>query len=154
MVKDREAAILNNKPGAEIALPGTLRPIANTSHIASLLDGGLPVGDRTPSSKRLSAIPGYAGLMTRLACAYAQSAGLDLAPVLKRVGLTVRDIEDESVRISVTTQIACLNALAQALDDRLLGFHIAQTMDLRRTGFIYYVAASSAVLGDALQREH
>jgi len=110
------------------------------------------VGDRTPSSKRLSTIPGYAGLMARLACAYARSAGLDLAPVLKRVGLTVRDIEDESVRISVTTQIACLNALAQALDDRLLGFHVAQTMDLRRTGFIYYVAASSAVLGDALQR--
>ena len=43
-----------------------------------------------------------------------------------------------------------LNLLAQALDDRLLGFHVALEMDLRRTDFLYYVAASSAVLGDAL----
>jgi len=112
----------------------------------------MPLGGRTPSSKRLSAIPGCAGLMTRLACAYARRAGLDLQPVLKRVGLTVRDIENESVPLGVTTQIACLNLLAQALNDRLLGFHVAQNMDLRRTGFLYYVAASSDNLGDALQR--
>jgi AraC-like DNA-binding protein len=112
----------------------------------------MPLGDRTPSSRRLSAIPGRAGLMTRLACAYAQRAGLDLAPVLKRIGLTMGDIADETAPLSVTTQIACLNLLADALDDRLFGFHVAQNMDLRRTGFLYYVAASSDTLGDALQR--
>lgn len=137
---------------ADVRQQALRRPIANTSQIARLLDGGMPLGDRTSSSRRLSAIPGCAGLMTRLACAYARRGGLDLQPVLKRVGLTVRDIEDESVPLGVTTQIACLNSLARALDDRLLGFHVAQTMDLRRTGFLYYVAASSDNLGDALQR--
>ena len=75
-----------------------------------------------------------------------------IVEALERVGLTIRDVEDDSVSLSVTTQIACLNLLAQALNDRLLGFHVAQGMDLRRTGFLYYVAASSEILGDALQR--
>ncbi len=89
--------------------------------------------------------------MTRLSCAHAQTAGLDLAPILRAAGLTVRDIEDESLRLSVATQINCLNLLAEALDDRLLGFHVAQTMDLRRTGLLYYAAASSDTLGEAMQ---
>jgi len=69
--------------------------------------------------------------MTRLSCAYAQSVGLDLSPILRDAGLTLRDIEDDSVRLRVATQINCLNLLAQALGDRLLGFHVAETMDLR-----------------------
>jgi AraC-like DNA-binding protein len=89
--------------------------------------------------------------MTRLACARAKAAGIELPPILQQVGLTVRDIEDEGVRLDVRTQIACVNLLAEALDDRLLGFHVAQDMDLRRTGFLYYVAASSDTLGAALQ---
>jgi AraC-like DNA-binding protein len=106
---------------------------------------------RAPSAKQLSAIPSCAGLMTRLCCTHAQNAGIDLPPLLRRAGLTLSDIEDESVRLSVASQIKCLNLLAQALDDRLLGFHVALEMDLRRTGLLYYVAASSAVLGDALR---
>ncbi len=90
--------------------------------------------------------------MTRLCCAHAQNAGIDIAPLLRRSGLTLSDIEDENVKLSVASQIKCVNLLAQALDDRLLGFHVALDMDLRRTGFLYYVAASSAVLGDAVRR--
>ncbi len=105
----------------------------------------------TTPGKRLSAIPDCAGLMTRLCCAHAQSAGLDLTPILRDTGLSLRDIEDDSVRLRVATQINCLNLLAHALGDRLLGFHVAQTMDLRRTGLLYYVAASSDTLGEAVQ---
>jgi AraC-like DNA-binding protein len=107
--------------------------------------------DRKPPAEQLHANPTCAGLMTRLACAYARSTGLDLPPVLRRVGLTVRDVQDESVRFPVMTQINCLNALALTLDDRLLGFHVALDMDLRQTGFLYYAAASSDVLTAALQ---
>lgn len=89
--------------------------------------------------------------MTRLCCAHARGLSLDLAPILKRTGLTESDLRDESVRLSVATQIKCLNLLAEALGDRLLGFHVAQRMDLRRTGFLYYVAASSETLGDAMR---
>ena len=49
--------------------------------------------------------------MTRLCCAHAQNAGIDLPPLLRRAGLTLRDIEDESVRLSVASQIKCINLL-------------------------------------------
>ncbi|MGA9320188.1 MAG: AraC family transcriptional regulator ligand-binding domain-containing protein [Xanthobacteraceae bacterium] len=107
---------------------------------------------RTPPAKRLSTIPSCAGVMTRAACARARAAGVDLPPLLRRIGLTARDIENESVPLRVTSQIKCLNLVAEALGDRLLGFHVAQGMDLRRGGLLYYVAASSEVLGDALHR--
>jgi len=89
--------------------------------------------------------------MTRLAYAHARNAGVDLPPLLQRAGLSVRDIEDESIRLSVKAQINFLNLLAEALHDRLLGFHLARDMDLRRTGFLFYVAASSEFLAEALQ---
>src|SRR5262249_56505798 len=44
------------------------------------------------------------------------------------------------------------NFAATELHDDLLGFHLAHLPDLRELGFLYYVAASSEVLGDALQR--
>jgi AraC-like DNA-binding protein len=88
--------------------------------------------------------------MTRLACAYAQRSGYDLSPLLRRFGLAPKDIEDDNVPIAVTTQIDLLNRLAEALNDKLLGFHIGNEFNLRATGFLYYAAASSETLGEAL----
>lgn len=105
----------------------------------------------TPALQRLSAIPNRAGLLTRLACERARKSGIDLQPLLRRVGLTIRDIDDESVPLSATAQINCLNLLADVLNDRLLGFHLAQGIELQRAGFIYYIAASSETLGTAVQ---
>jgi AraC-like DNA-binding protein len=89
--------------------------------------------------------------MTRLASAYARNAGVAVPPLLRQVGLTARDLHDENFRLPVKTQIECINALAQALDDRLLGFHVALDLDLRRAGFLYYAAASSDLLDSALR---
>ena len=126
-------------------------PLAVESQIGRFVGTGASLRNRTTPRKRLSAIPDCAGLMTRLCCAHARSAGLDLTPILRDAGVSLRNIEDESVRLSVATQINCLNLLAQALGDPLLGFHVALTMNLRRTGLLYYVAASSDTLGEAVQ---
>lgn len=88
--------------------------------------------------------------MTRLACARAKNAGINLPPLLHRVGLKLGDIENDSIPISVASQVKCLNLLAATLADDLLGFHVARDMDLRSTGFLYYVAASAKTLGDGL----
>jgi AraC-like DNA-binding protein len=45
-----------------------------------------------------------------------------------------------------------LDVTANALVDDFLGFHLAQRVDLRELGLLFYVAASSEKLGDALQR--
>jgi AraC-like DNA-binding protein len=104
-----------------------------------------------PPTKSLSTIPSCAGLFTRLAFARAKAAGIDLPPLLHRVRLSLQDLEDESIRLRVATQIQSLDLLADALGDRLLGFHLGEEIDPRRTGFLYYAAASSDILGHAMQ---
>lgn len=103
-------------------------------------------------AKRLGALPTATGGIARLAYARAQEAGVELGPLLKKAGLTDRQIKDSDVRLNVHHQIQFLNLVAHALHDELLGFHLAQVPDLRELGLIYYVAASSETLGDALQR--
>jgi AraC-like DNA-binding protein len=93
-----------------------------------------------------------AGGMTRLAYARAKAAGIALDPLLRRTGLTRQQIENPQNVIRVRDQIKFLNLLAIILEDDLLGFHLAQTSDLRDLGLLYYVFASSEVLIDALQR--
>jgi AraC-like DNA-binding protein len=90
--------------------------------------------------------------MTRLAYARSKEAGVDVVSLLKKAGLTLHQIEDPGARLKVRDQINFLNLAANALHDGLLGFHLAQSADLRELGAIYYVSASSEFLGTALQR--
>jgi AraC-like DNA-binding protein len=103
-------------------------------------------------SKRLGALPTASGGIARLACAYAQRAGIELKPLLKEAGLTDQQIKEPGARMAVHRQIQFLNVVANALGDEFLGFQLAQSLDLRELGLLFYVAASSETLGDALQR--
>ena len=98
------------------------------------------------------AIPTAAGGLTRLAYARACEAGIDLKPLLKKAGLSEQQIGNRDTRLDVRNQIRFLNLVANALHDELLGFHLAQSADLREMGWLYYVAASSETLSEALQR--
>jgi AraC-like DNA-binding protein len=102
--------------------------------------------------KRIGTLPTATGKIARLAYARARQAGIELKPLLTKAGLTDRQLEDPDARMSVERQIQFLNLVADALQDEFLGFHLAQSGDLRELGLIYYVAASSETLGDALQR--
>ncbi|HEY1473293.1 MAG TPA: AraC family transcriptional regulator ligand-binding domain-containing protein [Pseudolabrys sp.] len=92
------------------------------------------------------------GGIARLACARAKSAGVALKPLLKQADITRQQIENPRLRISVIDQIRLLNLVAAALEDDLLGFHLAETADFRTLGLFHYVLASSDVLIDALKR--
>ncbi len=98
---------------------------------------------------RVGALPTASGAITRLAYAHAKEAGVELEPILKKVELTVHQIEDPSVRLRVRDQIRFLNLVAIALKDDFLGFHLAQSPDLREMGWLYYVSASSETMGEA-----
>ena len=104
------------------------------------------------SIKQLSDLPTVQGGLTRLAADRVRRAGIKLQPLLSRVGLTVDQIGDPERRISASNQIAFLEAAAEALNDDLLGFSLAEEFDLRDLGLLYYVMASSDTLGDALKR--
>ena len=79
-------------------------------------------------------------------------AGSTFEPLLRQANLTPHQIKNTNLRLSVHDQITFLNLIAKALQDDLLGFHLAQSPDLRELGFLYYVSASSDTLGDALHQ--
>jgi hypothetical protein len=89
--------------------------------------------------------------MTRRAFEHLKSS-CDAEALLHRAGLTLQGIEDPQARIGAESQIAFLKLASEALDDPLLGFHLAESFEPRELGLLYYVQASSANLGEALAR--
>src|SRR6266550_1924113 len=104
------------------------------------------------SEQDLASIPTAQGGLSRLAIARLKSAGVPVAPLLRRVGLTPEVIADPEQRLSVQSQIALLDEAAIALKDDCLGFTLARDHDPREIGLLYYVMASSQTLGDGLRR--
>jgi AraC-like DNA-binding protein len=104
------------------------------------------------SEPGLASIPMAGGGLSRLAIARLKSAGVPVAPLLKRVGLTPEAIADPEERLSVRSQITLLDEAAIALKDDCLGFTLARDFDPREIGLLYYVMASSQTLGDGLKR--
>src|SRR5262245_4100845 len=102
--------------------------------------------------QRLRRIPSAYGLISRLAWVKLKQATIDPAPLLKKARLTAEQVDDLRVRLSVQGQIKFLDLAADALQDPLLGFHLARSFEIREIGLLYYVAASSETIGDALSR--
>jgi len=107
---------------------------------------------RNSGLRPLWTMPLTAGGISRLACVRARNARIDLAPLLAEAGVTRQQIEDRSARIPVQSQIILLDLIATALKDDFLGFHLARDFDLREIGLLYYVLASSELVGEALLR--
>jgi AraC-like DNA-binding protein len=101
---------------------------------------------------RFHAMPSATGGIARMVAVRLRAAGVALAPLLSRAGLTTEQIDDPNARMPVQSQIKLLELAAEALHDDLLGFHLAQDYDLREIGLFYYVLASSEILADALHR--
>jgi hypothetical protein len=104
------------------------------------------------SAQDLASIPTAQGGLSRLAIARLKNAGVQVAPLRRRAGLTPEVIADPEERLSVRSQIAFLDDAAIALQDECLGFTLARDFDLREIGLLHYVMASSPTLGDALKR--
>jgi AraC-like DNA-binding protein len=99
-----------------------------------------------------NAIPTAAGGITRATHACVTKAGLDAGPLLRNAGLTTQQVANPHHRIAVNKQIKFLDLAANAMGDEFLGLRLAQRVDLRELGLLYYVLASSERLSDALER--
>jgi AraC-like DNA-binding protein len=106
----------------------------------------------SPDARGLGSLPSANGAIARLAYAQLKEASVEPEPLLREAGLTHHQIGDPDARLRVRDQIRFLNLAASALHDNLLGFHLAQPIDLRELGLFYYALASSEVLSEALQR--
>ena len=96
--------------------------------------------------------PDAMGVAMRLAAARLREAGIVLKPLLRSAGLSAIQMTNKDVRIGVASQIRFLELAAKALNDPVLGFRLMHDVDLRHVGLLYYVAASSETLGNALER--
>ena len=105
------------------------------------------------SERDLASIPMAGGGLSRLAIARLKSAGVPVAPLLRRLGLTPELIDEPEERLSVRSQIALLDEAAIALKDDCIGFTLARDFDLREIGLLYYVMASSRTLADAAEAD-
>jgi AraC-like DNA-binding protein len=112
----------------------------------------MPSSTRNQTSSQLTRFPTASGALTRLAYRHAVEGNLVAGPLLRIAGLTLQQIDNTTLRLSVKSQITLLNLVAAGLDDELFGFHLALDFDLREIGTLYYIMASSETLGDALQR--
>ena len=99
----------------------------------------------------LAAVPTAGGLAARLAVEELKRRDVDPEPLLARCGLSVAAL-DRRDRIKVMSQIEFLDLASKAVRDEYLGLSLAERVDLRELGMLYYVAASSQRLGDALRR--
>src|SRR4051794_41328985 len=97
-------------------------------------------------------LPTATGALARLAAQEAHTASFDLGPLLKTAGLTAAQIDDADERLSVKAQIALVEAVARTMGRDRLGFELAREFDLRTIGLLYYVAASSETLVEAVPR--
>jgi hypothetical protein len=99
----------------------------------------------------LTALPTATGWVARATYARCVRKGIKADTLLQKAGLTPLQIDNPELRVSVRCQIKFVDLAARALSDDLLGFHLAQTAELREIGLLFYVMASSEQLGDALQ---
>ena len=113
---------------------------------------GIGTSSALNSRPDLASIPMAGGGLARLAVARLKGAGVPVALLLRRVGLTLELIAEPEERLSVRSQIALLDEAAIALKDDCIGFTLARDFDLRELGLLYYVMASSQTLGEALKR--
>src|SRR6516225_3980826 len=101
---------------------------------------------------RFSSLPTATGTIARAAYARALEARLEVEPLLESSSLTPQQIKNSQFRMPVKNQIRFLSVVADKLPDPFLGIHLAENVELREMGLVYYVIASSKTLGDALMR--
>jgi AraC-like DNA-binding protein len=101
---------------------------------------------------RFNSIPTAGGGIVRAAYARALKFGLNVKPLLERCDLTIHQVKNSDLRLPVKSQVKFLNLVADSLRDEFLGIALAQDIDVREVGLLYYVLASSETLGEGLKR--
>ena len=103
------------------------------------------------SERARLALPTAAGRLARLVAQEVRTVGIDLGPLVQASGLTADQIDSDE-RMGSAEQTAFVQVSARALGRDHLGFELAKDFDLRNMGLLYYVAASSESLGEAIER--
>jgi AraC-like DNA-binding protein len=91
------------------------------------------------------------GVAAREALRHLDIKGIDATPLLSKAGLSRGQLLEEGGGVSVASQYRFLELAAVETNDALLGLHLAVEMDVRRAGVLFYLAAASATVFEALE---
>jgi AraC-like DNA-binding protein len=91
------------------------------------------------------------GVAARETLSYLDRRGIDAEPALFGAGLSRRQLLQDDIGLSVTSQYRFLERAAAEANDQLLGLHVAAEMDLRSIGILFYLTGSAPTVSEALQ---
>jgi AraC-like DNA-binding protein len=91
------------------------------------------------------------GIAARETLFYLDSKRVDAEPLLLKAELSRAQLTQDPVGTSAVSQHRFLELAAVEADDPLLGLHVAAAMDLREIGLLFYLAASSGTVAEALE---
>jgi AraC-like DNA-binding protein len=91
------------------------------------------------------------GTAARDTLRYLDRNGIDAEPLLLKAELSRGQLSPDSGGISVASQHRFLEFAAIETNDSLLGLHVAAEMDLRDAGILFYLAAASTTVLEALE---
>ena len=90
------------------------------------------------------------GFLVRHALAVLQKRKIDAAPLLRRAGLYDCDPDDRQQRMSALDQARLVDYASEAIADTAFGLHLAQGMDPREAGLLFYAASAGKDVREAL----
>jgi len=102
------------------------------------------------SALRGSAFLRTRGYAARETLGYLDRRGIDTEPLLLNAGFSRRQLAQERGWISVVSQYQFLERAAIVTNNSVLGLHVAAEMELQAGGILFYLAASSATVSEAL----
>ena len=92
------------------------------------------------------------GALLRLAVEALESYGVDREVILKRVGVTAEQLEDESLRTPHEAQARFWNALHKESGDDDVGLHLSEKTPTYQGNVLEYLFLSSSTFGAGLRR--
>ena len=95
-------------------------------------------------------LPTATGFAAGHAVALLRTHHIDPAPLLERLGLSEQDFNKSQIRVSADAQVRLLEAAAEALHDPVFGLHLAEGVNPREMGLLFYVTSAGKDLGEAL----
>ena len=90
------------------------------------------------------------GVAAREVMRYLNLNGFDADTLLSKAGLSRSAVLDEDAGISIISQYRFLELAAEETNDALLGLHLAEKMDLRNVGLVFYISSASSTVLEAL----
>ena len=91
------------------------------------------------------------GIAAREALGYLDKKGIETEALLSKAELSRAQLIEAPGGVSAASQHRFLEAAAAETNDPLLGLHVAAAMDLREIGLLFYLAASSETVAEALE---